>query len=153
MYNALTRAIESEMIPCARKFGLRLVMYNPLAGGLLTDKLSGVNDAVEKGSRFDGSTVPGKMYRERYINQHYFDAMNLVKSKSQGLPLIEIALRWIQHHSKLSEQDGVIIGGSSVKQIEENCELSAKGPLPQEVLDGLDQAWHAVAGYAPTYWR
>lgn len=33
MYNALTRDIETEMIPCARKFGIRLVMYNPLCVG------------------------------------------------------------------------------------------------------------------------
>lgn len=153
MYNALTRAIETEMIPCARKFGLRLVMYNPLAGGLLTDKISGVDASVEKGSRFDPSSAVGKMYRERYINQHYFEALNVVKSHAQGMPLIEVALRWMQHHSKLTEQDGVIIGGSSVKQIEENCALSEKGPLPEELLQGLDAAWQAVAGYAPNYWR
>ena len=30
MYNAITRAIEPELVPCLRKFGLRLVVYNPL---------------------------------------------------------------------------------------------------------------------------
>lgn len=32
MYNPITRAIESELVPCLRKFGIRLVIYNPLAG-------------------------------------------------------------------------------------------------------------------------
>ena len=31
MYNAITRSMESELVPCARKFGLRIVIYNPLA--------------------------------------------------------------------------------------------------------------------------
>jgi len=31
MYNAITRAIEPELVKCARKFGIRLVVYNPLA--------------------------------------------------------------------------------------------------------------------------
>jgi len=31
MYNAITRAMEVELLPCARKFGLRIVIYNPLA--------------------------------------------------------------------------------------------------------------------------
>jgi aflatoxin B1 aldehyde reductase len=31
MYNALTREIEAELVPACRKFGLRLVVYNPLA--------------------------------------------------------------------------------------------------------------------------
>jgi aryl-alcohol dehydrogenase-like predicted oxidoreductase len=32
MYNAITRAIEPELVPCLRKFEIRLVVYNPLAG-------------------------------------------------------------------------------------------------------------------------
>ena len=32
MYNAITRDCETELLPCLRKFGLRLVVYNPLAG-------------------------------------------------------------------------------------------------------------------------
>lgn len=31
MYNAITREMEPELLPCVRKFGLRLVAYNPLA--------------------------------------------------------------------------------------------------------------------------
>ena len=32
MYNGITRAIESELVPCLRKNNIRLVTYNPLAG-------------------------------------------------------------------------------------------------------------------------
>ncbi len=31
MYNAVTREIEAELVPCLRKYGIRLVIYNPLA--------------------------------------------------------------------------------------------------------------------------
>ena len=31
MYNAITREMETELVPCCRKFGLRIVVYNPLA--------------------------------------------------------------------------------------------------------------------------
>lgn len=31
MYNAITRAIEPELVPCCRKYGIRIVVYNPLA--------------------------------------------------------------------------------------------------------------------------
>ncbi|KAG8967048.1 hypothetical protein FRC03_010796 [Tulasnella sp. 419] len=34
MYNPITRAIEPELVPCLRKFDIRLVIYNPLAGRL-----------------------------------------------------------------------------------------------------------------------
>jgi aflatoxin B1 aldehyde reductase len=32
MYNAITRNIEDELIPCCRKYGLDLVIYNPVSG-------------------------------------------------------------------------------------------------------------------------
>lgn len=44
-------------------------------------------------------------------------------------------------------------GGSSVKQIEQNCALSEEGPLPDEVLTALDQAYKIVQAWQPTYWR
>ena len=30
-YNAITRTIEPELVPCARKFGIRIVVYSPIA--------------------------------------------------------------------------------------------------------------------------
>ena len=38
MYNAVTRDIEKELIPCCRKYKIDLVVYNPLAGGMFSGK-------------------------------------------------------------------------------------------------------------------
>jgi len=35
MYNAITRDVERELMPCLRKLGMRFYAYNPLAGGML----------------------------------------------------------------------------------------------------------------------
>jgi len=32
MYNAITRDVEKELLPCLRRFGMRFYAYNPLAG-------------------------------------------------------------------------------------------------------------------------
>ncbi len=79
---------------------------------------------MEKGSRFDGSSKMGEMYRARYLNQGYFKALESFKpvAEKAGLRLTEIALRWMQHHSKLQPTDGVIIGASSNAQTVQNCE-------------------------------
>lgn len=52
-------------------------------------------------------------------------------------------------------EDGVILGASSVEQLKMNCEYSAKGPLPEEVVQGLDEARAIVIahGSVPLYWR
>ena len=41
MYNAITRDVEKELLPCLRKLGISFYAYNPLAGGVLTGKHSG----------------------------------------------------------------------------------------------------------------
>ncbi|KAI8626160.1 NADP-dependent oxidoreductase domain-containing protein [Xylariaceae sp. FL1651] len=158
MYNAITRALESELEPCLRKFGLSLVIYNPLAGGLFSGKYSTLDQPAE--GRFSGSTNIGKMYRDRYFKQSVIDALGVVEpvAKKHNIPLIEVALRWCLHHSKLRPKskggdDGVILGISSYDQLVQNVEACEKGPLPDEVVEILDKAWAITRGEAPTYWR
>jgi len=154
MYNALQRAIEPELVPCLRKFGIRLVVYNPLAGGLLAGKILSVNDLPAEG-RFSGDSSFAKMYRERYIKDAYLTALKEIKAVADknGLTMVEVALRWCQHHSLLIPTDGIILGASSAAQLEANCKASEGGPLPQEILDALDNGWLSVSASAPLYWR
>ncbi|KAF8434122.1 NADP-dependent oxidoreductase domain-containing protein [Boletus edulis BED1] len=156
MYNAITREIETELVPCCRKFGIRLVIYNPLAGGLFAGKVTSIDDQAPDG-RFDPSSNMGKMYRARYLREGYLNALKLLKdvAEKHNLRLTEIALRWCQHHSILDVSDGIILGASSAAQLKQNCEDLAKGPLPQEVVDALDEACKIVKahGSTPLYWR
>lgn len=69
------------------------------------------------------------------------------------LRLTEIALRWCQHHSVLTPEDGIILGASSAGQLKQNLEDCEKGPLPEEILKALDEARLIVGASAPTYWR
>jgi aflatoxin B1 aldehyde reductase len=77
------------------------------------------------------------------------------------LTLLETALRWCVHHSKLKVggvgeggNDGIIIGVSSLKQLEGNLADLEKGPLPEEVVKALDDAWFNITkASSPLYWR
>ncbi|EED79541.1 predicted protein [Postia placenta Mad-698-R] len=155
MYNAITREMDAELVPCCRKFGLRIVIYNPLAGGFFAGKVAAPDAEAPTGGRFDPSSKMGEMYRARYLKGGYFDALNYLKpvAEKHGLRLTEIALRWCQHHSALTPDDGVILGASSVAQLEQNCQDSEKGPLPDEVVKALEEARMIVGTNAPTYWR
>ncbi|KAJ3472099.1 hypothetical protein NLG97_g11288 [Lecanicillium saksenae] len=60
------------------------------------------------------------------------------------------------HHSGLrviGGNDGIIVGVSSVEQLENNLDNIEKGPLPEEVVKALDQAWEASKQDAPPYWH
>ncbi|QRW14588.1 aldo/keto reductase family protein [Ceratobasidium sp. AG-Ba] len=154
MYNAITRAIEPELVPCLRKFGLRLIIYNPLAGGFFAGKVAAQTSLPDAG-RFTGDSAMAKMYRARYVRSNYFDAVESLKpiAAAHGLRLTEIALRWCQHHSVLTPEDGIIVGASSAAQLEQNCADSTKGPLPEDILSALDAAWEKVGPECPPYWR
>jgi len=155
MYNGITRAIEPELVPCLRKHGINLVIYNPLAGGFFAGKIANPTDAGDKGGRFDDSKPIGVMYRKRYLKDAYFRSLEVLKGvvAKHNLRLTEVALRWVQHHGVLTPEDSVILGAGSVAQLKENIEDSLKGPLPQEVVDAMDKAWSEVGSDCPPYWR
>ncbi|KAH8806106.1 NADP-dependent oxidoreductase domain-containing protein [Xylogone sp. PMI_703] len=158
VYNALHRAVEPDLFSCLRHYGLSFYEYNPLAGGYLTSKYDrNTLNNVEEGSRFDPNRNQGKMYRRRYWNDAYFDALDILRpvAKKHGLSEAECALRWIANHSLLSKEhgDAIIIGASSAAQLEENLTNLEKGPLPEEILKAFDEGWQRVKGTCDNYFR
>lgn len=161
MYNAITRSIEAELIPACRRYGLDIVIYNPLAGGLFSGKYK-TADIPTSGRYSDASGPIGELYRKRYFKDSIFKALQIIEPAVQkaGLTMVETALRWCMHHSKLKIggiephwNDGVIVGVSSYSQLEGNLEDCEKGPLPKEVLEALDEAWAIAKVDTSVYWH
>ncbi|XP_051895474.1 aflatoxin B1 aldehyde reductase member 3 [Pristis pectinata] len=161
MYNATTRQVEVELIPCLRHLGMRFYAYNPLAGGLLTGKYQ-FEDKYEKQptGRFFGNNW-AEAYRNRYWKEHHFRAIDLVKKaidETYGCgktSLTSAALRWMYHHSKLQGDlgDAVILGISTLEQFQQNLAASVEGPLASTVIDAFNEAWNLVAHDCPNYFR
>jgi aflatoxin B1 aldehyde reductase len=136
-----------------------VVIYNPLAGGFFAGKYK--PSEVPASGRFSDSANNGRNYRSRYFKDAYFDAISLLQpvADQHGLTLLEIALRWCVHHSALKitkesgGNDGIIIGVSSLGQLESNLRDLKKGPLPQEVLEKVDEAWMVCKADCPPYLR
>lgn len=157
MYNAITRSIESELVVACRRYGLDIVVYNPLAGGLFSGKIKS-KDLVPAEGRFSDQSDSGKMYRDRYYRDSTFRALQTVEAavEKAGLTTIETALRWVVHHSALKIKDGndgIIIGVSSLQQLEDNLTNLERGPLPEEVVKALDEAWLISKPDTIQYWH
>lgn len=145
MYNAIQRAIEPELIPVLRRYGIDIVVYNPLAGGVLSGKYKS-NEVPSEGRYSNTNETVGKMYRKRYFQDATFNALRLIEPvvAKHNLTLVEVGFRWLMHHSKLKisdGNDGIIIGMSSQAQLESNLKDIEKGPLPEDVIEALDEAW------------
>ena len=152
MYNALCRNVEPELFPAIRHLGMRFYAFNPLAGGMLTGKHLHFTDTPQPG-RF----ARLKSYRDRYWKQSYFDAVEEIKQscEREGIPIVEAAYRWLVNHSSMNaaQGDGILLGASRIDQMEQNMAASAKGPLPQSVLEAMDAAWKIAKPDSPAYFK
>lgn len=157
MYNAITRNLETELIPACKRYGLDIVIYNPLAGGFFTGKYK-TKEIPTEGRFSDVASAAGRNYRDRYFRDKQFEALSSVEPvvAKHGLTLVETALRWVVHHSALNIKDGndgVIIGVSSITHLDENLKDLEKGPLPDEVVKALDAAWAVSKADSPNYYH
>ncbi|KAK3986758.1 putative aflatoxin B1 aldehyde reductase member [Cladorrhinum sp. PSN332] len=159
MYNAITRGIEKELIPACKRYGLDVVVYNPLAGGLFSGKIKSQDFVPAEGRFSDAAPHSGRLYRDRYFRESTFRALEVVEGavgRVGGLTMVDAALRWVVHHSKLDVvggNDGIIIGVSGVEQLEENLDAVEKGPLPDEVVKAFDEAWGIAKADSVDYWH
>jgi len=147
MYNLVARAIEDEYLPFCKRYGVAVVPYNPLAGGLLTGKQSRESKPVS-GSRFDGN----RMYLDRYWHDDDFAAVEELKAvaRDAGKTLIELALQWVLSQEQV---DSVILGASKLEQLEQNLKACAGPKLSKDVLERCDAAWSRLRGVTPKYNR
>ena len=152
MYNALCRNVEPELIPAIRALGMRFYAFNPLAGGILTGKHQ----------HFEDSPAPGrfarlKSYRDRYWKPSYFDAVEEIRKgcEKEDIPMAEASYRWLCNHSCLdtTKGDGILLGASSITQMEQNMAAAKKGGLPQSILDAMDKAWKIAKPDSPSYFK
>lgn len=148
LYNALSRNAERELDVALNHYGLRFYAYNPLAGGLLTDKY--LDKAIK-----DGRFTNRPNYKKRYWHESYFKAVDNIKEvcSESNIGLSEAAFRWLANHSMLKEErgDGIIIGASSCDQLVSNITAVTKGPLPYEVAKVIDESWEITKTDAPEY--
>ncbi|KAF7539751.1 hypothetical protein G7Z17_g12346 [Cylindrodendrum hubeiense] len=157
MYNCITRSIEPELLVACRRYGLDVVVYNPIAGGLLSGKIKSKDMVVESG-RFSLDSSSGQAYRDRYYRDSTFKALQTIEVavEKNNLTMVETALRWMIHHSALKLEggnDGILIGASSLAQLESNLNDLEKGPLPEDVVEALDEAWILSKADTANYWH
>ncbi len=146
MYNLLARGVEQEYMPMCREMGVSTVVYNPLAGGLLTGKQH--REAPLPGTRFDGN----QLYLDRYWHPAYFDAVAELRQVAEraGRSLVSLSLNWLLHHT---DSDCVILGASRIEQLEENLKAMEEGPLAPETVAACDAVWARLRGVTPKYNR
>jgi len=162
MYSAITREVEKELFPCLKFYGIRFYAYSPLGGGILTGKWKFEN-AEEKdaqpNTRFFGASPWTKIYRDRYWHGEHFEAIENLKGllkeiyPEENITIAECAYRWMYHHSALKDNDAVIVGASSLGQLEMNLDYTDKPALDARVVEFFEAWWKNTSHLCPVYFR
>lgn len=129
-YNMLTRQPEEVIIPQAHKNGTGFVAFSPLAQGLLTDRY--LQD-IPEGSRM---TQSGFLRPEALTDElrHKLIALNDIAVR-RGQTLAEMALAWILRDERVTS---VIVGASSIEQLEKNLRACENKTFSTEELQQID---------------
>lgn len=132
-WSLLDRRIEQAHVPLCRKWGVGLLVYSPLAQGVLSNKYAG-------GARPEGSRAASKfahfLTQEKALTPENVAAAERLAAwcaKSGAGTPAQVALAWVLRHPEVSS---AIIGATSEAQIDENvkaCELELPAAAWREV--------------------
>jgi aryl-alcohol dehydrogenase-like predicted oxidoreductase len=150
MYNLIARGLEQEFLPMAKRLDISTIVYNPLAGGLLTGKHD--FKKVTSGGRFDSAFWGGPVYHQRYWHERTFHAVEQLGkiAADAGRSMPSLAFNWMLHHTA---SDGIVLGASRMEQLEENLKACEEGPLSPEAVKACDAVWEEFRGPVPSYNR
>jgi aflatoxin B1 aldehyde reductase len=143
-YNVFCREYEDELFPVLKEFGIDFEAASPLAGGFLTGKLSySPSPEVLMGSRFEVGNTIGAIYRMWYDQPVYHEAMRALDRIGSELKTTgaQCALRWLLFHSSLKDPDRIVIGPTSLEQLQRYLEARKAGPLTGDAAERISALW------------
>ena len=89
----------------------------------------------------------------RYVRPQLLDALTKWGeiSAEAGISRAELAYRWVKYNSALKPEhgDALIVGASSLSQLEETLEGLKRGPLSADVVAKIDDLWETIKHVAP----
>ncbi|MEQ9440626.1 MAG: aldo/keto reductase [Cyclobacteriaceae bacterium] len=137
-YTIAGRDLERELVPLLLDQKIGLMVWSPLAGGLLSGKYKRGEDGPEGSRRVEFDFPP--------VNKEKaFDILDVMHpmAEEKGISVARLALAWLLHQQAVST---VIIGAKKMSQLEDNL-AAVEVELSDSDLEKLDE----VSKLAPEY--
>jgi L-glyceraldehyde 3-phosphate reductase len=130
-YSMFVRWSEGGLLAQLKKDGIGGIAFSPLAQGLLTDRYL---DGIPEGSR--ASKASGFLKAREVDEEHVSKARALLQvARERGQSLAQMALAWVLRDGVIAS---VLIGASSVAQVEQNVAALGKLDFSVEELGKID---------------
>ena len=135
LYNLTARTVELEVIPALRHYGVGLIPWSPLAGGLL----GGIHKRTNEGRRADASMQ--KRVEDLRPQLEAYEALR----EALGEQPADVALAWLLHQPAVT---ATIVGPARPTS---SLPLSAQSmsTCPTTRWSGLNEIWPGPGGEAP----
>jgi len=135
LYNLADRMVELELLPACQHYGLGVIPWSPLAGGLLGGVLAGASDG-----RRASEGVQARLAEKRAAVEAYEKLCTEI-----GAGAGEVALAWLLAQPAVTAP---IVGPRTSEQLE-TAERALEVVLDADVLARLDEIWPGPGGAAP----
>jgi aryl-alcohol dehydrogenase-like predicted oxidoreductase len=135
LYNLSVRSIELEVIPACQAYGLGLIPWSPLAGGMLAGALQKARDGRRSSELVEKDIVAHTEQLEAYETL----------CKSLGEHPADVALAWMLQNPAVTAP---IIGPRTTQQLDGGLR-ALEVTLDEEVMAKLDEIWPGPGGEAP----
>jgi aryl-alcohol dehydrogenase-like predicted oxidoreductase len=177
-YSAIARKQEEELLPLLRKLDIvslhniplinqlafqpysqtiqhtdlkikSFYAYSPLAGGFLTKSVA---DITARTGRFAPGQPFGEAYNKRFNKPCFLEALEkwAAVAEREGTTKADLAYRWVKYNSPLKPEygDGIIVGATSLEQLEQTLAGIGKGPVSEEAAKAIEEIWEGVKSEA-----
>ena len=132
VYSMLNRWVEDGLLDVLEEEGVGCIPFSPLAQGLLTDRyLQGI-PADSRAAKEHGFLQKDSVDNEYMKLAQSLDAI----AKERGQTLAQMALSWILKDSRITS---VLVGASSVGQLEQNLGCLQAAPFSLEELAKIEE--------------
>ncbi|MBT8375060.1 MAG: L-glyceraldehyde 3-phosphate reductase [Deltaproteobacteria bacterium] len=131
-YSMLNRWIEESLLETLENEGVGCITFSPLAQGMLSDKYLDKIPVDSRAGR-NGTALSKKLLTEKNLaNIRSLDKMAQIRGQS----LAQMAISWSLRHPQVTS---VLVGTSSIHQIEENVEALKNLDFSTEELKEIDK--------------
>ena len=135
LYNLIDRTIELEVLPACKEYGLGLIPWSPLKGGIL----GGVLKKAAEGRR--SSDLAQKSIEKHGAALQKYEAL----CDKIGIPPADVALAWLLANPVVTAP---IVGPRTMEQLEGACR-ALEHKLDDDTLKELDALFPGPGGAAP----
>jgi aryl-alcohol dehydrogenase-like predicted oxidoreductase len=135
LYNLLARTVELEVIPACRAYGVGVIPWSPLAGGLLGGALKKASEGRRAAERMQKSIDKYRPQLEAYEKL----------CAEMGEKPANVGVAWLLQRPGVTAP---IVGPRTIDQLEDALHAEAM-KLSDDVVKKLDVIWPGPGGQAP----